>query len=242
MNDELKVVARRRGSTGIMAAIRRQPELPASAMASPTTPASDDIDPVVLPRLGFTYDLPDFSFFRRSQAAGRRRHLLGRRSDCVVRQRVPEQRHRLRAGQVTCGRRLPGRADRRRRQAAPSPAFRHASRIAAAARGAGNGFTQSVDPNIKMPTVWRANIGYQADLDSARARSAAAGTQPRLYLQPLPEPVHDRRSVTAVRHPERRLNGFSRSTAGRSMRRSIRCVRVAQRSWTASPRPRSTRA
>jgi hypothetical protein len=36
---------------------------------------------------------------------------------------------------------------------------------AKAAAAAGTGFTQAVDPDITMPTVWRANIGYQADLE-----------------------------------------------------------------------------
>ena len=64
----------------------------------------DDVNPVLLPRIGLTYDMDDFSIFLALEDHRWRRHLLGRRSAGLVRQRLPEQRLRFRGGHHRGGR------------------------------------------------------------------------------------------------------------------------------------------
>lgn len=129
------------------------------------------VNAVLLPRLGFTYNLPEFSVVRRSRVQGGVGIFSG--GDPLVwfgnvfqnnGQGFGTGQSRGTSGGI----------------ASPCPAgpldvvdasgnftgipqcvLTHASTLAAT----GNGFTQAVDPDIKLPTVYRANIGYQADLE-----------------------------------------------------------------------------
>lgn len=132
----------------------------------------NDLDPIILPRLGFTYNLPESGLIRHSRLQGGVGVFSG--GDPVVwfgnvfqnNGQAFAQGTNASAGcpagqiDVTTGGVFTG---------IPQCVLNAAS----AAAAAGAGFTQAVDPNIKLPTVWRANLGYQADLvfgDSAFGR------------------------------------------------------------------------
>jgi outer membrane receptor for ferrienterochelin and colicin len=130
----------------------------------------DDLDPVVMPRLGFTYNLPDFAVLRHSRLQGGFGIFSG--GDPVVWFGNVFQNN----GQAFATGQSAGSSG-----GVPSPCpagpidvtpggvftgfpacvLNHASGLAAA----GQGFTQAVDPDLKLSTVWRANIGYQADME-----------------------------------------------------------------------------
>jgi outer membrane receptor protein involved in Fe transport len=124
----------------------------------------NDLKPVVLPRLGFTRDLPDFSVVRHSRLQGGVGIFSG--GDPVVWFGNVFQNN----GQAFA-------------QGASNAAGCPAGQIdvvtggvftgipqcvlnaASTAAAAGQGFTQAVDPDLKLSTVWRANLGYQADME-----------------------------------------------------------------------------
>ena len=90
----------------------------------------DALGTVLLPRLRLHLRPGRFQRLLAAQGAGRRRHLLGRRSAGLVRQRLPEQRLRQ------CDRHRPSRPTARPARstsssAASSPAFQAASRLTA---------------------------------------------------------------------------------------------------------------
>ncbi|MCL6740478.1 TonB-dependent receptor [Sphingomonas sp. RB56-2] len=132
-----------------------------------------DLDPVILPRLGFTYNLPEFSVVKHSRLQGGVGIFSG--GDPVVWFGNVFQNNGMGFGQgvsrgsvggiptgcpagpldvVDAGGNFTG---------FPQCVVDHASTLAAT----GNGFTQAVDPDLKLSTVWRANIGYQADVEFA---------------------------------------------------------------------------
>ena len=112
---------------------RRQPDAQSQfrrrATASATTPGFNDIDadPAAAHRLRPTTSTISASSVA-FQAARRRRHLLGRRSAGLVRQRLPEQRLRHRPGHDRRPRSCPPRTRSTSSSAACSPAFRTACR------------------------------------------------------------------------------------------------------------------
>ena len=156
-----------------------QPELPASVMGSATTPAST----------------PSIRWSCRASASPTICRKAGPSAAAGSRAASASSRAAIRlCGSATSSRTT---AWPSRRARATSPA-RHA-RLDRSTSSVGGVFTGFPDcalndaqgrcgggqrfhagrsiPNIKMPTVWRANIGYQADLElRRRARSAAAGT------------------------------------------------------------------
>ena len=125
-----------------------------------------DIDPVLLPRLGFTYDIPDFSLFSRGKLQGGVGVFSG--GDPVVWFANAFQNNGF--GFAT------GTTDS---EDCPSgqidvvvdgqftgvPQCIAEEGISQAAAGLGD--TQSIDPDIKTPTVARANLGYQAEINFA---------------------------------------------------------------------------
>ena len=128
------------------------------------TTGFDDLDPVILPRIGLTYDMNDFSVFSRSKITGGVGIFSG--GDPLVWfgnafqnngfgfAEGTTQSANCPAGQisvVTNG------------QFTGLPACFRQDGINRAAAGLGD--TQSIDPDIKMPTVWRANIGWQTNID-----------------------------------------------------------------------------
>ncbi len=128
------------------------------------TTGFSDLDPVFSPRIGLTYDIGDFSAFRRAKVQGGVGIFSG--GDPLVWfgnafqnngfgfAEGTTQSSSCPAGQidvVTNG------------QFTGLPACFRQDGINRAAAGLGD--TQSVDPNIEMPTVFRANIGYQSDFE-----------------------------------------------------------------------------
>jgi len=126
----------------------------------------NDIEPVVLPRLAATYNVPEFSVFRRSKIQGGLGIFSG--GDPVVWFGNVFQNNGQAFAQATsqaagCA---PGQIDvvvGGEFTGIPQCVLNAASTNASA----GTGFTQSADPDIKLPTVWRANIGYQTDIEFA---------------------------------------------------------------------------
>ena len=128
------------------------------------TTGFSDIDPVFLPRIGLTYDINDFSVFTRAKLTGGVGIFSG--GDPLVWFGNAFQNNGFGVAEGTT-------------QAAGCPAgqidvvtggqftglpqcFRQ-NGINQAALGLGD--TQSIDPAIKMPTVWRANVGWQTGLE-----------------------------------------------------------------------------
>jgi hypothetical protein len=128
-----------------------------------------NIDPVILPRLAATYDVSDFSVFSRTQVRAGvgifsggdplvwfgnafqndgSTFAQGTTQDAVCNVQSPAQLDVVVNGQFT-----------------GVPACIRTSAAATAARG--EGFTQSIDPDIKMTTVLRANLGIESRLDFA---------------------------------------------------------------------------
>ena len=138
----------------------------------------NDLNPIILPRLGFTHDLPWDGVVRHSRLQGGIGIFSG--GDPIVWFGNVFQNN----GQAFAQGQSAGSSG-----GVPSPCpagpldvvtggvftgipqcvINHAKSLAAA----GQGFTQAVDPNLHLSTVWRANIGYQTDLvfgDSALGR------------------------------------------------------------------------
>ena len=130
------------------------------------TTGFSDLDPVVLPRIGFTYTPADFAIFGRPKLQGGVGLFSG--GDPVVWFGNAFQNNGFGFAEGTT-------------QAAGCPAGQIDvlvggtftglpqcaldSAISRAAQGAGD--AQSIDPDIKMPTVFRANLGFQSELNFA---------------------------------------------------------------------------
>jgi hypothetical protein len=128
------------------------------------TTGFSDIDPVILPRLGFTYDVNDFSIFSHGRLQGGLGVFSG--GDPLVWFGNAFQNNGFGFAQGTTDSSTcpdsPISVISNGQFTGVPECFRQ-NGIDQAAKGLGD--TQSVDPNIKLPTVWRANLGYQADLN-----------------------------------------------------------------------------
>ncbi|MFA9199891.1 MAG: carboxypeptidase regulatory-like domain-containing protein [Cypionkella sp.] len=123
------------------------------------------LDPVLMPRLGFTYDLGDFAIFSRAELHGGVGIFSG--GDPLVwfsnafsntggnLSLATSQAAGCPTGQI--------RVTDASGRFTGVPQCIVAAGSAAAAQFRGN--TQSIDPNIKMPTVLRGNIGFTTDLN-----------------------------------------------------------------------------
>jgi len=128
------------------------------------TTGFSDIDPIFLPRIGLTYDLNDFSVLRRAKLTGGVGIFSG--GDPLVWFGNAFQNNGFGFAEGTTGSSAcpPGQISvLSGGQFTGLPECFRQNGIDQAARGLGD--TQSVDPNIKMPTVWRANIGFQSDFE-----------------------------------------------------------------------------
>lgn len=124
------------------------------------------LEPVVLPRVAFTYDFNDFAVFSRSSLKGGV-GIFGGGDPLVWFGNAFQNDGRGFAQGTTqdaaCG---TGRISVvQNGQFTGVPACFQQSASAVAARGLGD--TQSVSPDITLPTVVRANLGFQAGLDFA---------------------------------------------------------------------------
>lgn len=125
-----------------------------------------NIDPAFLPRLGFTYDLSDFAILSRMRLQGGVGLFSG--GDPLVWFGNAFQNNGFGFAQGSsqssnCPR---GQIDVvTNGQFTGVPECIREQGIATAAAGLGD--TQSIDPNIKMPTVLRANLGLQSEINFA---------------------------------------------------------------------------
>jgi len=174
-----------------------------------------DLDPVVLPRLGFTYNLPEYSVVRKSRLQGGVGIFSG--GDPVVWFGNVFQNNGMAFGSGQSAGTVGGIAS-------PCPAgpldvvdasgtftglpqcvVDHAQDLAAT----GQGFTQAADPNLELPTVWRANIGYQADIelgDSAFGRGWHVNLDYIYSRYKNPFTIVD---LSQAVDPSKGLNGFT---------------------------------
>jgi hypothetical protein len=131
------------------------------------TTGFDDIDPVALPRIGFTYDVSDFSVFSRTKLQGGLGIFSG--GDPVVWFANAFQNNGFGVAEgTTQGPGCPaGQIDvvdaGGNFVGFPTCAFD--AGVARAAAGLGD--TQSIDPDITLPTVVRFNLGLQTELNFA---------------------------------------------------------------------------
>lgn len=132
----------------------------------PNTTGFNDLDPIIMPRLGFTYDLDEFAFVSRAQLRGGVGVFSG--GDPVVWFGNAFQNNGFGFAEGTSTTAACGAARLDvvvNGQFTGVPACIRNNGINTAAAGLGD--TQSVDPNIQQPTVYRANLGLQAGLDFA---------------------------------------------------------------------------
>jgi hypothetical protein len=128
------------------------------------TTGFSDLDPVFLPRLAFTWDMDDFAVFSRAQLRGGIGIFSG--GDPLVWFGNAFQNNGFGFAEgnsqaAACG---TARIDVVvNGQFTGVPECIRQNGIDQAARGLGD--TQSIDPDIEMPTVFRANLGFQTDLN-----------------------------------------------------------------------------
>ncbi|RJF86091.1 TonB-dependent receptor domain-containing protein [Sphingomonas cavernae] len=133
------------------------------------TTGFSNLDPVVMPRVAFTYDLNDFAVFSRAQVRAGVGVFSG--GDPVVWFANAFQNDGRGFSQGSTQDPACGLATGQQLDVVVNGQFTGlpqcivTSGSAAAARGQGD--TQSIDPNIKMPTVWRANLGFSSELNFA---------------------------------------------------------------------------
>jgi outer membrane receptor protein involved in Fe transport len=127
------------------------------------------LDPIVMPRIALTYDMDDFAVFSRAQLRAGVGIFSG--GDPVVWFGNAFQNNGSTFAQGTTQDPACGLASGQQLDVVVNGQFTgvpecfRASAVATAA--AGQGFTQSIDPDIKVPTVLRANVGFQSELNFA---------------------------------------------------------------------------
>ena len=124
----------------------------------------DDVNPVLLPRIGLTYDMDDFSVFRRSKITGGVGIFSGGDPLVWFGNAFQNNGFGFAEGTTTAAACQPGPIDVVvNGQFTGLPQCFRQNGINQAALGLGD--TQSIDPDIKSPTVWRANIGWQTNFE-----------------------------------------------------------------------------
>lgn len=132
----------------------------------PNTTGFSNLDPIVMPRLALTYDMDDFAVFSRAKLTAGVGIFSGGDPLVWFGNAFQNDGRGFATGTTTdaaCG---PGPIDvvtGGQFTGVPSCFQQSASANAAAGRGD----TQSISPNIKMPSVLRANIGFTSELNFA---------------------------------------------------------------------------
>jgi hypothetical protein len=182
------------------------------------TTGFSDLDPVILPRIGFTYTPADFAVFGRPRLQGGVGIFSG--GDPLVWFGNAFQNNGFGFAEgTTQGPGCPaGQIDVLNGgtfSGLPQCAFDVA--VSRAAQGAGD--AQSIDPDIKMPTVFRANLGFQSDLNFAQQGFFSNW---RLNLDYIYSYYRDPFTIVDLSQtpdPSRGLNGFT--IDGRPIYRAI---------------------
>ena len=132
----------------------------------PNTTGFNDLDPVILPRAAFTYDFNDFSVFSRAQLRGGVGMFAGGDPLVWFGNAFQNNGFGFAEGNSDSAGCPTGQIDVVTDGTFTGvPTCIQANGINRAARGEGD--TQSIDPDIQMPTVLRANIGFQSELNFA---------------------------------------------------------------------------
>ncbi|WP_129791297.1 TonB-dependent receptor [Sphingosinicella sp. CPCC 101087] len=132
----------------------------------PNTTGFSSLEPVFLPRAGFTYDFDDFAVFSRSQLRGGVGIFSGGDPLVWFGNAFQNNGFGFAEGNTTSANCPDGQISVvSGGQFAGVPACIRADGISRAANGLGD--TQSIDPDIKVPTVIRANIGFQSEFGFA---------------------------------------------------------------------------
>jgi hypothetical protein len=174
----------------------------------------NDVDPVVLPRLGFTYNLPETGIIRHNRVQGGVGIFSG--GDPIVWFGNVFQNNGMAFAQGATGtgnNAASCQSGSTQLSVLSGGTFTGfptcVLNAAKAAAAAGTGFAQAVDPKITLPTVWRVNLGYQADLEfgpSAFARGWHVNLDYIYSLYKNPFTVADLSQAVDIR---RGLNGFT---------------------------------
>ena len=182
------------------------------------TTGFSDIDPVFLPRLGFTYDVSDFAVFSRSRLQGGVGMFSG--GDPLVWFGNAFQNNGFLAEGTTQGPGCPAGQIDVVDAGGNFTGFPTCAVTAGVDRASdGLGDTQAVDPDIKMPTVFRANLGFQTDLDLSPTGFFSGW---RLNLDYIYSRYRDAFTIVDISQtpdPSRGLNGFT--IDGRPIYRAI---------------------
>ncbi|HUE78370.1 MAG TPA: TonB-dependent receptor [Sphingomicrobium sp.] len=177
-----------------------------------------DLDPVILPRLAFTYDLSDFAFLSRSKLQGGVGIFSG--GDPLVWFGNAFQNNGFGFAEGTT-------------QGAGCPAapidvvvggqftgVPECIRAVGAARAAaGLGDAQSIDPDIKMPTVFRLNLGFQTQFNVTPTGFFSGWNANVDYIFSRYKDPFTVVDLSQVPDPRRGLNGFT--IDGRPIYRAI---------------------
>jgi outer membrane receptor protein involved in Fe transport len=131
----------------------------------------DEIEPVLEPRVGVTYELPNFAVFSRAELHGGVGIFSGGDPLVWFGNAFQNNGQAFGLGTLQSAGCPPPSANFQVKVLDSAGKFTGVPaciKAAGSALGAqGNAANQSVDPDIKMPTVLRANIGFQANLDFA---------------------------------------------------------------------------
>ena len=176
------------------------------------------IDPVVLPRLGFTYNLYNDGFFSNTQVKGGVGRFTGGDPAVYFSNAFSNNGFAVgfaRTGQNGCF--VGTRAD-----VVTGGQFTGIPQCvvtnAQAQSAGGLADTQSTDPDFKMPTVWRANFGVSTTLGTESGFFSDWNLNLDFIYSKFEDPV-DFVDLSQVVDPSRGLNGFT--VDGRPINRSI---------------------
>ncbi len=135
----------------------------------PNTTGFSDIEPIFLPRIGFTWDAGDFAFFRRAELRGGVGMFSG--GDPLVWFGNAFQNNGFGFAEGTSA---SGNCPPSGTQIDVTPGGGQFTGVPTCIQadginraGLGLGDTQSIDPDIDVPTVLRANIGFRSELNFA---------------------------------------------------------------------------
>lgn len=132
------------------------------------TTGFSNLDPIVMPRLALTYDMNDFAVFSRAQLRAGVGIFSGGDPLVWFGNAFQNDGSAFALGSTQAAGCPAGQIDvvvNGQFTGVPT-CFRNAASATAAAS---QGFTQSIDPNIKIPSVLRANIGFSSELNFAES-------------------------------------------------------------------------
>jgi outer membrane receptor for ferrienterochelin and colicin len=172
------------------------------------TTGFSDVDPVFLPRIGLTYDLNEFSMFRRAKLTGGVGIFSGGDPLVWFANAFQNNGFGFAEGTTASTSCPPGQISvLTNGQFTGLPACFQQDGINRAAAGSGD--TQSVDPDIKLPTVWRANLGFQSDFEFGTSPFATGWRVNLDYIYSYYKNPFTIVDLSQTPNPASGLNGFT---------------------------------